>query len=35
MRVMIAEDNVLLREGLVRLLTEYEIEVVGTSGDAE
>jgi DNA-binding NarL/FixJ family response regulator len=35
MRVMIAEDNVLLREGLVRLLTESDIEVVGTSGDAD
>ena len=34
MRVMIAEDNVLLREGLVRLLTESGIEVAGTSGDA-
>lgn len=35
MRVMIAEDNVLLREGLVRLLTESGIEVAGTSGDAD
>ena len=35
MRVMIAEDNVLLREGLVRLLTESGIEVVGTSGNAD
>jgi DNA-binding NarL/FixJ family response regulator len=35
MRVMIAEDNVLLREGLVRLLTESDIEVAGTSGDAD
>ncbi|MGD2061477.1 MAG: response regulator transcription factor [Acidimicrobiia bacterium] len=35
MRVMIAEDNVLLREGLVRLLTEHDIEVVGAFGDAE
>jgi len=34
-RVMIAEDNVLLREGLVRLLTESDIDVVGTSGDAD
>ena len=32
---MIAEDNVLLREGLVRLLSESEIEVVGTSGNAD
>ena len=35
MRVMIAEDNVLLREGLVRLLTESGIEVTGTSGNAD
>lgn len=35
MRVMIAEDNVLLREGLVRLLTEHDIEVVGAFGDAD
>jgi DNA-binding NarL/FixJ family response regulator len=35
MRVMIAEDNVLLREGLVRLLTESDIEVAGTSGNAD
>jgi DNA-binding NarL/FixJ family response regulator len=32
---MIAEDNVLLREGLVRLFTEGGIEVVGTSGNAD
>jgi DNA-binding NarL/FixJ family response regulator len=35
MRVMLAEDNVLLREGLVRLLTESGIEVAGTSGNAD
>jgi DNA-binding NarL/FixJ family response regulator len=35
MRVMIAEDNVLLREGLVRLLTENGIEVAATSGNAD
>ena len=35
MRVMIAEDNVLLREGVVRLLTESGIEVAGTSGNAD
>ena len=35
MRVMIAEDNVLLREGLVRLFTESGIEVAGTSGNAD
>jgi DNA-binding NarL/FixJ family response regulator len=33
-RVVIAEDSVLLREGLVRLLTEYDHEVVATLGDA-
>jgi DNA-binding NarL/FixJ family response regulator len=35
MRAVIAEDSVLLREGLVRLLTEAGVEVVGQSGDAE
>ncbi len=34
MRVVIAEDSVLLREGLVRLLTEYDHEVVAALGDA-
>jgi DNA-binding NarL/FixJ family response regulator len=34
-RVVIAEDSVLLREGLVRLLAEADIEVVGQAGDAE
>jgi serine/threonine-protein kinase len=33
-RVVIAEDETLLREGLVRLLTEVGLEVVGTAGDA-
>ncbi len=35
MRVMIAEDSVLLREGLARLLTEHGIEVTGTAGTAD
>ena len=35
MRVAVAEDSVLLREGIVRLLTEAGIDVVGQSGDAE
>ena len=35
MRVVIAEDSVLLREGIARLLTENGIEVVGQAGDAE
>jgi DNA-binding NarL/FixJ family response regulator len=30
MRVVIAEDSVLLREGLTRLLTERDVEVVGS-----
>jgi DNA-binding NarL/FixJ family response regulator len=34
-RVVIAEDSVLLREGTVRLLEEAGIEVVGRAGDAE
>ncbi len=35
MRVVIAEDSVLLREGIARLLTEAGIDVVGQAGDAE
>ena len=35
MRVVIAEDSVLLREGIVRLLAEAGIEVVGQAADAE
>jgi DNA-binding NarL/FixJ family response regulator len=34
MRVVIAEDSVLLRDGLVRLLAERGHEVVATAGDA-
>ncbi|RCG30903.1 DNA-binding response regulator [Sphaerisporangium album] len=33
MRVVIAEDSVLLREGLVRLLADGGIETVATAGD--
>ena len=35
MRVVIADDSVLLREGLARLLDEVGFEVVGQAGDAE
>jgi len=35
MRVVIAEDSVLLREGLTRLLADEEIEVVEGVGDGE
>lgn len=35
MRVVVADDSVLLREGIVRLLTEAGMEVVGQAGDAE
>ncbi len=35
MRVMIAEDSVLLREGLVRLLAEHDIEVDNTADNAD
>ena len=35
MRVVIAEDSVLLREGITRLLAEYDAEVVAALGDAE
>lgn len=33
MRVVVAEDSVIIREGLVRLLTEAGFEVVGQAGD--
>jgi serine/threonine-protein kinase len=33
MRVVIADDEVLLREGLARLLEELAVEVVGLAGD--
>src|SRR5688500_18735316 len=35
MRVVIAEDAVLLREGLVRLLTEQGMDIVDAVGDGE
>jgi DNA-binding NarL/FixJ family response regulator len=35
MRAVIAEDSVLLREGLSRLLIEAGVEIVGQAGDAE
>lgn len=35
LRVVIADDSVLLREGVVRLLRESDIDVVGQAGDAE
>lgn len=35
MRIVVAEDSVLLREGIIRLLTERGHEVVGQAGDAE
>jgi len=34
-RVIVAEDSVLLREGIVRLLEEAGFEVVGQAGDGE
>jgi DNA-binding NarL/FixJ family response regulator len=34
-RVVVADDSVLLREGLVRLLAEAGMEVVGQASDAE
>ena len=34
MRVVVADDSVLLREGLVRLLTEVDCEVVAAVEDA-
>ena len=35
MRVVVADDSVLLREGVVRLLEEAGFEVVGQAGDAD
>lgn len=35
MRVVVADDSVLLREGLSRILQDEGIEVVGTAADAE
>ena len=35
MRVVVAEDSVLLREGIVRVLEEAGFEVVGQAGDAD
>ena len=35
MRVVVADDSVLLREGVVRLLAESGFEVVAQAGDAE
>jgi DNA-binding NarL/FixJ family response regulator len=35
MRVVIADDEVLLREGLERLLREIDVEVVGQAGNAD
>jgi DNA-binding NarL/FixJ family response regulator len=34
MRVMLADDSLLFREGLARLLLESDLEVVGQAGDA-
>src|SRR3954467_4880237 len=34
-RVVVAEDDVLMREGIVRLLVEARFEVVAQAGDAE
>ena len=35
MRVVIADDSALLREGLARLLVESDVEVCGTAADAD
>ncbi len=35
LRIVVGEDQVLLREGLVRLLTDAGFRVVGQAGDAE
>ncbi|MFC3960779.1 response regulator [Nocardia jiangsuensis] len=35
MRVALADDDILLREGLASLLTNADVEVIGQAGDAE
>jgi DNA-binding NarL/FixJ family response regulator len=35
LRVVVGEDDVLMREGIVRLLAEAELEVVAQAGDAD
>ena len=35
MRVVVADDSVLLREGIVRILSDSGFDVVGQAGDAE
>ena len=35
MRVLLGEDDVLMREGIAHLLAEAGFEVVGQAGDAE
>ena len=35
LRVLVAEDDVLLREGIARLLTENGYDVVAQAGDAD
>ncbi len=35
LRVVIGEDDVLMREGIARILTDAGFEVVGTAGDAD
>ena len=35
LRVLVAEDDVLLREGVVRLLAEADMDVVAQAGDAD
>ena len=35
MRVAIADDSIIVRDGLARVLAERQIDVVGTAGDAD
>ncbi|HEY7280809.1 MAG TPA: response regulator transcription factor [Actinomycetota bacterium] len=35
MRVVLADDSVLFREGVARLLTEHDVEVAGQAGDGD
>jgi DNA-binding NarL/FixJ family response regulator len=35
MRVVIADDSIIVREGLGRVLADREVDVIGTAGDAD
>ena len=35
MRVAIADDSIIIREGLARVLADKQVDVIGTAGDAD